>query len=64
MLKSGRMKGGTTCSTHGGEGECTQVLVGKQEGKRPLEGHPRWKNNIKTNLREVGWDYMDWIYLA
>jgi hypothetical protein len=35
------------------------------EGKRPL-GRPRrrWVDNIKTDLREVGWDCRDWIDLA
>jgi hypothetical protein len=30
--------------------------VGKPEGRRPL-GRPRrrWKDNIKMDLREVGW---------
>jgi hypothetical protein len=39
--------------------------VGKPEGKRPL-GRPRhrWVDNIKIDLREVGWDDMDWIDLA
>jgi hypothetical protein len=34
-------------------------------GKRPL-GRPRrrWVDNIKTDLREVGWDGMDWVDLA
>jgi hypothetical protein len=33
-----------------------RVLVGKPEGRRPL-GRPRriWENNIKMDLREVGW---------
>jgi hypothetical protein len=33
------------------------VLVGKPEGKRPL-GRPRcrWVDNIKLDLREIGWD--------
>jgi hypothetical protein len=42
-----------------------RVLVGKPEGRRPL-GRPRrrWKDNIKTYLRE-GWvGGMDWINLA
>jgi transposase len=40
-------------------------LVGKPEGKKPL-GRPRcrWVDNIKTGLREIGWDGMDWIDLA
>jgi hypothetical protein len=39
--------------------------VGKPEGKRPL-GRPRrrWVDNIKIDLREIGWDDMDWIDLA
>jgi hypothetical protein len=41
------------------------ILVGKPEGKRPL-GRPRrkWVYNIKIDLREMGYDGMDWIYLA
>ena len=41
------------------------VLVGKPEGKRPL-GRPRrrWMDNIRMDLQEVGFGYMDWIGLA
>jgi hypothetical protein len=37
----------------------------KPEGKTP-PGRPRrrWENNIKRNLRGIGWDGMDWIALA
>jgi hypothetical protein len=33
------------------------IWVGKPERKRPL-GRPRhrWMDNIKINLREIGWD--------
>jgi hypothetical protein len=39
-----------------------KILLGKPEGKRPL-GRPirRWVDNIKVDLREIGWDGMDWI---
>jgi hypothetical protein len=39
--------------------------VGKPERKRPL-GRPRRRcvDNIKVDLREIGWDDMDWIDLA
>jgi hypothetical protein len=39
--------------------------VGKPEGKRPM-GRPRhtWMDNIKMDLREIGWDGGDWIDLA
>jgi hypothetical protein len=42
-----------------------RILVGKPEGKRPL-GRPRhrWVANIKIDLREIGWNGMDWINLA
>jgi hypothetical protein len=41
-----------------------RVLVGKTEGKRPLERpRRRWENNIKMYLQEVGCEVMDWIEL-
>jgi len=42
-----------------------RVLVGKPEGKRPLERpRRRWEDNVKMDLREVGCGGMDWIELA
>ena len=38
-----------------------RVLVGKPEGKRP---RPRWEDNMKMDLQEVGCGGMDWIELA
>jgi hypothetical protein len=33
-----------------------RVLLGIPEGRRPLERpRPRWEDNIKMNLRDVGW---------
>jgi hypothetical protein len=42
-----------------------RILVGKPEGKRPL-GRPRrrWVDNIKMDLREIGWNGMARIDLA
>jgi hypothetical protein len=42
-----------------------RIFVGKLEGKRRL-GRPRrrWEDNIKMDLREIGWGGMDWIHLA
>jgi hypothetical protein len=41
-----------------------RILKVKSEGKRPL-GKPRsrWDDNIKMDLREIGWE-VDWIHLA
>jgi hypothetical protein len=41
------------------------ALVGKHEGRRPLERpRRRWEDNIKMDLREVGWGEMVWINVA
>jgi hypothetical protein len=41
------------------------ILVRKPEGRRPL-GRPRrrWEDNIKMDLREIGFGDVDWNYLA
>jgi hypothetical protein len=62
---------GRACSTNGEEEEEEEEeeekknaymrLVGKPEGKRPRR---RWVNNIKMDLREIGWSGMDWIWLT
>jgi hypothetical protein len=42
-----------------------RILVGKPEGKRPLgRSRHRWMDNIKMDLRDIGWSSMDWINLA
>jgi hypothetical protein len=42
-----------------------RILVGKPEGKRS-QGRPRRRlvDNIRMDLREIGWDGMDWIHQA
>jgi hypothetical protein len=42
-----------------------RVLVGKRDGKRPLEKpRRRWEVNIKMDFREVGCEGIDWIDMA
>ena len=42
-----------------------RVLVGKPEGKRPLERlRRRWEDNIKMDLQKVGGVCEDWMELA
>jgi hypothetical protein len=40
-------------------------LFAKPEGKRPL-GRPmcRWEDYIRMDVREIGWDGVDWMHLA
>jgi hypothetical protein len=49
----------------GEERNAYEILVGKPEGERSL-GRPRrrWMYNIKMDLRERGWDGMNWLDLA
>ncbi|PNF38621.1 hypothetical protein B7P43_G02309 [Cryptotermes secundus] len=42
-----------------------RIFVGKPEGKRPQRRpRRRWVDNITMDLREIGWDGMDWVDLA
>ena len=65
VIKSRRMIWAGHVARMGEERGVYRVLVGKQEGKRPL-GRPRrrWLDNIRMDLQEVGCGYMDWIGLA
>ena len=55
VVKSRRMRWAGNVARLGEDRGVYRVLVGKPEGKRPL-GRPRrrWKDNIKTDLQEVG----------
>jgi hypothetical protein len=56
---------GRAFSTNGEKRNAYGILMGKQEGKRPLrKPRSRWVDNIKIDLREIRWDGMDWIELA
>jgi hypothetical protein len=65
MIKSRRMRWAGHVARMGAKRNAYRILVGKPEGKRPL-GRPkrRWVDNIKMDLREIGWDFMDLIDLA
>jgi hypothetical protein len=42
-----------------------RVLVGKPEGKKPLERpRRRWEDGIKMDLKEIGLWGVEWIHLA
>jgi hypothetical protein len=63
QVKEDEMSG--ECSTNGEKRYTYRIFVGKPEGKSPLERRRRrWANNIKMDLREIGWDGMDWIDLT
>jgi hypothetical protein len=53
------------CNTNRKERNTCRIMMGKPERKKPL-GRPRrrWVDNIEIDLRDIGWDGMDWIDLA
>jgi hypothetical protein len=65
MIQSRKMRWAGHAARMGENGNTYRILVAKPEGKRPL-GRPkhRWEDNIKMDLREIGWGGMDWIDLA
>jgi hypothetical protein len=65
IIESRRMRWAGYVAGMGEKRKAYRLLVGKPEGKRPL-GRPRrrWVDNIRMDLREVGWGDVEWIGLA
>jgi hypothetical protein len=48
----------------GGMRNAHNILVGKPEGKRPLRSPIcGQKDNIRLDLREIGWEGVDWLHM-
>jgi hypothetical protein len=64
-LKSKRMRWAGHVARMKEKRNTYNIVVGKSEGKR-LPGRPkrRWVDNIKMDLRDIGWGGMHWIDLA
>jgi hypothetical protein len=65
MIMSRMMKWTGRVARIGAKRNAYRILMGKPEGKRPV-GRPRcrWEDNVKMDLRKIGWGRMDWIILA
>jgi hypothetical protein len=60
MIKSRRMRWAGHVALMWEKRNAYRMLVGKPEVKIPLRTpRCRWVNNIKMDLREIGWDGMD-----
>jgi hypothetical protein len=59
MIESRRVRWAGNEARMGKKRNAYRILGGKPDGKRPL-GRPRrrWVDNIKIDLREIGWDGM------
>jgi hypothetical protein len=57
MIKSRKMRWAGHVAWMGENCNAYATLVGKPEGKRPLRRpRHRWVDNIKIDLRKIGWD--------
>jgi hypothetical protein len=65
QIKSRRMRWAGHVARMGEERNVYMVLMGKPEGKRPLERpRHRWEDGIRMDLREICWGSVDWIQLV
>jgi len=65
IIKSSRLNGAGRVAHTEMERNACRFLVGKLESKKPLPNSIcRWKDNIKTFLKHMGWEDVYWIGLA
>jgi hypothetical protein len=65
IIKSRRMRWTGHVARMGEKRNAYGILLGKPEGKTLLgRQRRRWADNVKMNLREIGWDGVDWIDTA
>jgi hypothetical protein len=65
VIKARRMRWAGHVARMGEVRGAYNILFGRPEGRRPL-GRPRrrWEDNIKMDLREIGFGDVDWIHLG
>jgi hypothetical protein len=65
VIKARRMRWADHVARTGEVRGAYNILDGRPEGMRPL-GRPRrrWEDNIKMDLREIGFGDVDWINLV
>jgi hypothetical protein len=65
VIKARRMRWAGHVARMGEARGAYDILVGRPEGRRPLgRTRRRWEDNIKIDLREIGFGDVDWIHLA
>jgi hypothetical protein len=65
MIKSRRMRWTGHVAHMRLKRSAYRILVEKPKGRRPLVSpRHRWVGSIKMDLREIGWDGVDWVNLA
>jgi hypothetical protein len=65
QIKSRKLRWEEHVARMGEDRNVYKVLMGKPEGKRPLERpRRRWEDGIRMDLKETGWGSVEWIQLA
>jgi hypothetical protein len=65
VIKVRRMRWAGHVASMGDVKGAYNILVGRPEGRRPLGRlRRRWEDNIKMDLKEIGFGDVDWIHLA
>jgi hypothetical protein len=65
VIKTKRMRWAGHVARMGEVRGAYNILIGRPEGRRPLRRpRRRWEDNIKMNLREIGFGDVDWIHWA
>ena len=68
VIKSRKMRWAGHVARIGERRNVFRVLMGKPEGKKPLERpRRRWEDNIKIDLQDVGcgvWNGMSWLRIG
>jgi hypothetical protein len=56
---------GEVCSKHRGDEKCIQNF-GRKTWSVKTAGSPmsRWEDNIRMDVREIGWKVVGWMHLA
>jgi hypothetical protein len=65
VVKSLRIRWADYIARTGEMKNAYNILVGKPDGKKPLR-RPRhgWEDTIRMDIREIGWQVVDWIHVA
>jgi hypothetical protein len=65
VIKARRMRWAGHVARMGEVRAAYNILVGRPEGRKPLaRPRHRWEDNIRMDLREIGFGDVDWIHLA
>jgi hypothetical protein len=65
VIRPRKMRWAQNVARMGGMRNTHDILTGKFKGKRPLgRSRGRWEYNIRMDLREIGWECVDWIRLT